>query len=88
MIMLPATEVSDKFELVSVRPTCPASRGKKRPPLGESGGAFGLEVIPAGEASVLVEVVVDGRVNGGENLQTSHPPEPEHRAFASSKREM
>ena len=65
-------------------PPVPASGGKKRPPLGESGGVVGLEMIPAGEAAFLVEVVVDGRVDGGEHLQTSHPPEPEHRAFASS----
>jgi hypothetical protein len=34
----------------------------------------------------LVEVVVNGAVNRGERLQTSHAPEPEHRPFSSSKR--
>ena len=33
----------------------------------------------------LIEMVVDGRVNGGEFLQTSHPSKPLHRSFPSSE---
>lgn len=33
----------------------------------------------------MVEVVEDGGVNGGEFLQTSHPPKPQHRPLSSSK---
>jgi hypothetical protein len=46
--------------------------GKKLPPLGKSGGAYQLEGVSAGERSFLIEVIVDGRMNGGEFLQTSH----------------
>jgi hypothetical protein len=35
--------------------------------------------------SVLVEMVVDRAVDGGEFLQTSHPPELEHGPFPSSE---
>ncbi len=35
--------------------------------------------------SFLVEVVVDRAVNRGEFLQTSHPPEAEHRSLSSSE---
>src|SRR5690606_25891033 len=69
-------------------PPVPASGGKKAAPLSKCGGAVGLEMIPAGETSAKVEVVVDGRVDGGEHLQTSHPPEPKHRALTSSERKM
>jgi len=44
-------------------------------------------MIPSAKASVPADVVVAGRVDGGEHLRTSHPPEPEHRALASRKRE-
>ena len=37
------------------------------------------------EAALLVEVVVDGGVDGGELLQTSHPPEAQHRPLPSSE---
>ena len=53
-------------------------------PLGESAGASVLEVLPGREVPVLVEVVVDGAVKGGELLHTSHPAEPQHRPLASS----
>ena len=35
--------------------------------------------------SFLVEMVVDGRMDGGEFLQTSHLPKPEHGSLSSSK---
>ena len=46
--------------------------GTKLTPLAKSGGACQLEGVPAGERSFLVEVVVDGGVNSGEFLRTSH----------------
>jgi hypothetical protein len=36
-------------------------------------------------ATILIEVVKDGSVNGGKFLQTSHLPEPLHRSFLSSE---
>ena len=45
-------------------------------------------MISLGEVALLVEVVEDGRVDGGELLKTSHPPETLHRAFSSSEGEM
>jgi len=36
----------------------------------------------------MVEVVVDGRVDRDEFLQTSHLPEPQHGAFSSPEGEM
>ncbi len=36
----------------------------------------------------MIEVVVDGGVDGGELLKTSHEPEPLHGPFSSSKRKM
>ena len=38
--------------------------------------------------SSQIEVVVDGRMNGDEFLQASHPPETEHGVFSSPKRQM
>jgi hypothetical protein len=35
--------------------------------------------------SFLIEVIVDGRVNGGEFLQTLHLPKPQHGTLSSSK---
>jgi hypothetical protein len=54
-------------------------------PLSQSRGAVQLEFISAGEVMFLVEVVVNGGVNGGELLQTSHPPEADHSPFPSSE---
>jgi hypothetical protein len=73
----------DEFELVCVRtvslPFCHA----ETTPLGESGGAVLLENVSAGEAAFLVEMVEDGRVDGGEFLQTSHAPKSLHRPLPS-----
>lgn len=57
-------------------------------PLVESSGSVELENVPAGEVAFVVEEVVDGGTNGGELLQTPHAPEPEHRSFSSSKRQV
>jgi hypothetical protein len=54
-------------------------------PLGESSGAVEFEIVSAVEGAFLIEMVVDGRMNCGELLQTSHLPEAEHRTFSSSK---
>ena len=62
--------------------------GTKLTPLGKSGGPGQLEDASAGERSFLVEVVVDGGMDGGEFLQTSHPPETLHGAFPSSERQV
>jgi len=59
--------------------------GTDLPPFLESGGSLELENVPAGGAAFLIEVGVDGRMDGGEELQTSHPAEPEHRALPSSQ---
>ncbi len=53
-------------------------------PLGKSGGAVSLKVVAAVEVAFLVEVVMDGGMNGGEFLQTSHASETQHRSFSSS----
>ena len=48
------------------------------------GGAVGLEVIALGEASVLIEMVVNGSVDSNEFMQGSHAPEADHCPFSSS----
>jgi hypothetical protein len=58
------------------------------PPLGKSGGAVLLKIVPAVEVAFLIEVVMDGGVNGSELLQTSHASETQHRSFSSSQRKM
>ena len=78
--------LSDECELVSTRPAPPALlRRTKAAPLGECGGAVGLEVIALGEASDLIEMVVNGSVDCNEFLQGSHAPEADHRPFSSSE---
>ncbi len=53
-------------------------------PLGKSGGAVSFKVVSALEVAFLVEVVMDGGVDGCEFLQTSHASETQHRSFSSS----
>jgi hypothetical protein len=57
-------------------------------PLDQSSGSVLLEVILIGEAAILIEVVENGGVNGGEFLQTSHSAKALHRPFSSSKRQL
>ena len=57
-------------------------------PLGKSGGAVSLKVVSAVEVAFLVEVVMDGGVDGSEFLQTSHASETQHRSFSSSQGQM
>jgi len=53
-------------------------------PLDQSSGAVSPKDVAAVEVAFLVEVVMDGGVDGGECLQTSHAPETLHRSFLSS----
>ena len=66
---------------------CPLCLAKTAP-LSESSGAVGFEMISLGETALLVEVVEDGRVDGGKLLKTSHAPEPKHRPLPSSEGEV
>ena len=66
---------------------CPLC-GAETAPLRESGGAIRLEVISLGETALLVEMVEDRGMDGGELLKTSHAPETLHRAFSSSEGEV
>ncbi len=61
------------------------SRGEL-PPFSERGSAVLLEDIAAVEVAVVVEVVVDRGLGGGEFLQGLYIPEPRHRSFSSPER--
>ncbi len=63
----------------------PPSRGELTP-FSERGSAVSLENIAAVEVAVLVEVVVDRGMGGGELLQGLDVPEFRHRTLSSSKR--
>ena len=54
-------------------------------PCGQRSGATVLEILAADKGAFLIEVVVNGAVQGGELLQTSHAPEAQHRPFPSSE---
>ena len=58
---------------------------KKTAPLDQSSGAALLKMSAVYVATILIEVVKDGSVNGGKFLQTSHLPEPLHRPLLSSE---
>lgn len=80
--------VSDECEPVSVLPIAVNSGHAQLTPLGESCGAGQLEIGPAVEMLFLVEMVVYGRMDGDEFLQTSHASETLHRPFSPSKRQV
>ncbi len=61
------------------------SRGELTP-FSERGSAAQLEDIAAVEVAVLVEVVVDRGMGGGEFLQGLYISELRHRSFSSSER--
>ena len=63
---------------------CPLCRTKLTP-LGESGGAVELENGAGVKVALQVEMVVNGSMNGGEFLQTSHTSKAQHRPFSSPK---
>ncbi len=62
---------------------CPLCRAEPAPFV-KSGSAVQLEEVSGGEATLVVEVVENGGVDGGELLKTSHLPEPLHCSFSSS----
>ncbi len=76
----PAGVVSDCFEPVSVWTKRDLLFGAKSAPLGESGGTVGLECVPAREAAFLVEMVLDGGMDGCELRM------PLNRSIARSRR--
>lgn len=55
-------------------------------PFEVGGGAEVFESCSAFDASLVIEMVVDGGMDEGELLQTLHLPEPEHGTFPPSKR--
>ncbi len=55
-------------------------------PFSKRGCAALLEDIAAVEMTVLVVVIVDRGMGGGEFLQSLHIPELRHRSFSSSER--
>src|SRR5665809_108018 len=55
-------------------------------PLGQRGEAVLLEDVAAVEAAIVVEVIVDRGVDGGEFLQGLDVPEFRHCPFPSSER--
>ena len=57
-------------------------------PLGQGGGSVLFENVAAVEMALVVEVVVDRGVDGGEFLQGLDVSEPRHRPFPTSKRMM
>ena len=52
-------------------------------PLGQRGGAVLLEDVASVEVAVVIEVVVNRSVDGGEFLQGLAISEPRHRVFSS-----
>jgi hypothetical protein len=57
-------------------------------PLSESGATVKLEIVPAVERALLIEMVVDGGMNCDEFLQTLDAAEPLHASLRSSKRNV
>jgi hypothetical protein len=55
-------------------------------PLGQHGGAVLLEDVASAEVAIVVKVIVDRGVNGGEFLQGLDVPEFRHCPFPSSER--
>lgn len=58
--------LSDECEHVSAPLPRQASGRKETAPLGESSGTVQLEILSAVEGALLIEVVVDRGVDGGE----------------------
>ena len=59
---------------------------RKLAPCSERGGTVLFEDIAAVEVTVLVEVIVDRSMGGGEFLEGLYVSELRHRAFSSSER--
>ncbi len=62
--------------------------GRELPPLGQGGGAVWLEDVAAVEVAVLIEMIMDRGVDGGEFLQGFNVPKLRHRPLSSSERLM
>jgi len=76
--------LSDQSELVSDWQGF-AGLGGKLPPFGQRDLPVLLEPVAVVEVSFEIEVIVDGGMDGGELLQTSHSSKPKHGPFSSSK---
>ena len=74
--------LSHECELVSVSHPGDVLGRKKAAPLGERGGAVGLEVLSAVKGALLIEMIMDRGVNGGELLQLCASDETRHCATA------
>jgi hypothetical protein len=72
----------------SPKPPEPGFSGRQLKPLGQGGGAVLLEDFAAVEMAVLVEVIVERGVNGGEFLKRLDISELGHRPFSTSERLM
>ncbi|SHJ54385.1 hypothetical protein SAMN05444000_11010 [Shimia gijangensis] len=81
-----ARVLSDKFERVSTRPRSLSFIRRKDRALRENSDAVYLEMFSLGKAAFLIEVIVNGGMDGDEFLQTLHPTNAVHRALFSSKR--
>ena len=75
--------LSDKCEPVSEWPVTVALCRTELAPLSESVSAVKLEVFSAVEVAFLIEMVVNGGMDGGEFLQASHA---RTRSIARSRR--
>ncbi len=62
--------------------------GGELTPLGQGGGTVLFEDVAAAEVAVVIELVMDRGVDGGEFLKGLHIPEPRHRPLSSSERLM
>ena len=60
----------------------------KLAPLCKSGGTIDLEVFAAVEVTFLIEMIVNGGMDGDKFLQTSRLSETLHRSLSSSQRLM
>jgi hypothetical protein len=58
------------------------SGSKKFPQFTKGGFTASLEVCPGAAMPFEIEVIVYGGLGRGELLQTSHPPETQHRPLA------
>ncbi len=69
-------------------PKCQATAlsGRQLTPLGQCSRAVLLENVAAIEVTVVVEVVMDRGMGGGEFLQGLDVPKPRHRTLSSSER--
>jgi len=67
---------------------CVNLSGTKLAPLGKSSASGQFKILTRVKMAFLIEVVVDGGMDGSEFLQTSHLSKALHGPFSSSKRQM